>query len=72
MMSVDMSGAIIPKDISICPEVEQIARQIDHFTRELVRVDLPSVLSVALKSSLLSNQESFATIVDMSESPIQT
>ena len=35
-MAVDMSGAIIPKDISICSVVEEIARQIDHFTRELV------------------------------------
>ena len=58
-MAVNMSGAIIPKDISICSVVEEIARQIDHFTRELVRVDLPSVLSVALKSSLLSNQDEF-------------
>ena len=51
--------------------------QIQPLTEEMgpgspVRVDLPSVLSVALKSSLLSNQESFATIVDMSENPIQT
>ena len=35
-MSVDMLGAIIPKDISICLVVQEIARQIDHFTRELV------------------------------------
>ena len=35
-MSVDMLGAIIPKDISICSVVEEIARQIDHFTREPV------------------------------------
>ena len=34
-MSVDMLGAIIPKDISICLVVQEIARQIDHFTREL-------------------------------------
>ena len=53
-MSVDMLGAIIPKDISICFVVQEIARQIDHFTRELV--DLP-VFSVALKSPLLSNQD---------------
>ena len=55
-MSVDMLGAIIPKDISICSVVQEIARQIDHFTRELV--DL-SVFSVALKSPLLSNQDEF-------------
>ena len=48
-MSVDMLRAIIPKDISICLVVQEIARQIDHFTRELV--DL-SVFSVALKSPL--------------------
>ena len=39
-----MLGAIIPKDISICSVIEEIARQIDHFTRE--PVDLP-VFSVA-------------------------
>ena len=55
-MSVDMLGAIIPKDISICLVVQEIARQIYHFTRELV--DL-SVFSVALKSPLLSNQDEF-------------
>ena len=55
-MSIDMLGAIIPKDISICFVVQEIARQIDHFTRELV--DL-SVFSVALKSPLLSNQDEF-------------
>ena len=31
-MSVDMLGAIIPKDISICLVVQEIARQIDHFS----------------------------------------
>ena len=36
-MSVDMLGAIIPKDISICLVVQEIARQIDHFTRERAR-----------------------------------
>ena len=56
-MSVDMLGAIIPKDISICLVVQEIARQIDHFTRELV--DFASVFSVALKSPLLSNQDEF-------------
>ena len=35
-MSVDMLGAINPKDISICLVVQEIALQIDHFTRELV------------------------------------
>ena len=49
-MAVNMSGAIIPKDISICSVVEEIARQIDHFTRELPDF---SVFSVALKSPLL-------------------
>ena len=34
-MAVDMLGAISPKGISICSAVEEIARQIDHFTREL-------------------------------------
>ena len=52
-MSVDMLGAIIPKDISICLVVQEIARQIDHFTLELVD------FSVALKSPLLSNQDEF-------------
>ena len=56
IMAVDMSGAIIPKDISICSVVEEIARQIDHFTRELARL---SVSSVTLKSPLLSNQDDF-------------
>ena len=37
IMAVNMSGAIIPKDISICSVVEEIARQIDHFTRERAR-----------------------------------
>ena len=54
-MAVDMLGAIIPKDISICSVVEEIARQIDLFTRERTR----SVFSVALKSPLLSNQDEF-------------
>ena len=63
-MPVDMLGAIIPKDISICLVVQEIARQIDHFTRELVD------FSVALKSPLLSNQDDFATIFDAYESQI--
>jgi len=37
-MAVDMLGAVIPKDISICSVVEEIARQIDHFTRERARL----------------------------------
>ena len=58
-MSVDMLGAIIPKDISICL-VEEIARQIDHFTRELVYLCvIVPVFSVALKSPSLSNQDEF-------------
>ena len=61
-MSVDMLGAIImiPKDISIRLVVQEIARQIDHFTRELVdSVTCVPVFSVALKSPLLSNQDEF-------------
>ena len=38
IMAVDMLGAVIPKDISICSVVEEIARQIDHFTREWARL----------------------------------
>ena len=34
IMSVDMLGAIIPKDISICLVVQEIARQIEHFTSD--------------------------------------
>ena len=37
IMSVNMVGAIFPKDISICSVVQEIARQIDHFTRERAR-----------------------------------
>ena len=43
-MSVDMLGAIIPKDISICLVVQEIARQIDHFTFGLWRVCFPPCL----------------------------
>ena len=57
VMSVNMVGAIFPKDISICSVVQEIARQIDHFARELV--DFASVFNVALKSPLLSNQGEF-------------
>ena len=38
-MAVNMSGAIIPKDISICLVVQEIARQIDHFTFGLIPVN---------------------------------
>ena len=34
IMSVNMVGAIFPKDISICSVAQEIARQIDLFTRE--------------------------------------
>ena len=37
IMSVNMVGAIFPKDISTCAVVQEIARQIDHFTRERAR-----------------------------------
>ena len=38
-MSVDMLGAIIP-NTSICSVVQEMARQIDHFIRELVELTL--------------------------------
>jgi len=38
-MSVDMLGAIIP-NISICSVVQEMARQINHFIRELVELTL--------------------------------
>ena len=63
-----MSGAIIPKDISICSVVEEIARQIDHFTRELARLRLFSVWHSRVHYS--ATKTSFATIFDVSESPI--
>ena len=40
IISVNMVGAIFPKDISICSVVQEIARQIDHFIRELVELTL--------------------------------
>ena len=46
IMSVNMVGAIFPKDISICSVVQEIARQIDHFTRELVDLTLWSLEGV--------------------------
>ena len=67
-MAVNMSGAIIPKDISICSVVEEIARQIDHFTRELARLRLFSVWHSRVHYS--ATRTSFATIFDVSESPI--
>ena len=67
-MAVNMSGAIIPKDISICSVVEEIARQIDHFTRELVDLCLFSVWHSRVHYS--ATRTSFATIFDAYESPI--
>ena len=67
-MAVDMLGAIIPKDISICSVVEEIARQIDHFTRELVDLCLFSVWHSRVHYS--ATRTSFATIFDVSESSI--
>ena len=37
IMSVNVVGAIFPKDITICSVVQEIARQIDLFTRERAR-----------------------------------
>ena len=67
-MAVNMSGAIIPKDISICSVVEEIARQIDHFTCERARLCLFSVWHSRVHYS--ATRTSFATIFDVSESPI--
>ena len=67
-MSVDMLGAIIPKDISICLVVQEIARQIDHFTRELVDLCLFSVWHSRVHYS--ATRTSFATMFDAYESPI--
>ena len=63
-----MLGAVIPKDISICSVVEEIARQIDHFTRERARLCLFSVWHSRVHYS--ATRTSFATIFDVSESPI--
>ena len=63
-----MSGAIIPKDISICSVVEEIARQIDHFTRERARLCLFSVCHSRVHYS--ATRTIFATIIDVSESSI--
>ena len=61
-MAVDMLGAIIAKGISICSVVEEIARQIDHFTRELARLRLFSVWHSRVHYSA-TKTTSFATIM---------
>ena len=66
MMSVDMLAATIPKDISICSVVQEIARQIDHFTRELVALRLFSAWHSGVHYS--ETRTSFSTIFDASES----
>ena len=63
-MAVDRPGAIIQKGISICPVVEEIARQIDHFTRERARLVWHSRVHYS------ATRTSFATIFDVSENPI--
>ena len=63
-MPVDMLGAIIPKDISICLVVQEIARQIDHFTRELVDLRLFSVWH-SLRVHYAATRTSFATITEL-------
>ena len=68
IMSVDMLGAIVPKHISICSVVEEIARQIDHFTCERARLCLFSVWHSRVHYS--ATRTSFATIFDAYESPI--
>ena len=68
VMSVNMVGAIFPKDISICSVVQEIARQIDHFTRELDQLVDFSVWHSRVHYS--ATKTSFATIFDVSESPI--
>ena len=67
-MAVNMSGAIIPKDISICSVVAEIARQIDHFTRERARLCLFSVWHSRVHYS--ATRTRFATIFDAYESPV--
>jgi len=49
-------GLVIIQRTSLFSVVQEIARQIDHFTHALVGLRL---LSVALKSPLLSNQNDF-------------
>jgi hypothetical protein len=68
IMSVNMVGAIFPKDISICSVVQEIARQIDHFTRELDQLVDFSVWHSRVHYS--ATRTSFATIFDVPESLI--
>ena len=63
-----MLGAIIPKHISICSMVQEIARQIDHFIRDLVDFCLFSVWHSRVHYS--AKRTIFATIFDVSQSPI--
>ena len=63
-----MVGAILPKDISICSVVQEIARQIDHFTRELDQLVDFSVWHSRVHYS--ATRTSFATIFDVPESLI--
>ena len=63
IMSVDMLGAIILKDIPICLVVQEIARQSDHFDLCLFSVWHSRVHYSATRTS-------FATIFDAYESPI--
>jgi len=67
-MSVDMAGAIFPKDIFICSVVQEIARQIDHFTREPDKLVDFSVWHSRVHYS--ATRTSFAAIFDVPESPI--
>ena len=74
-----MLGAVIPKDISICSVVEEIARQIDHFTRERARLcqcGTQESITQQLgrgggeEEEFIRTRTIFATIFDVSESPI--
>ena len=67
IMSVDMLGAIVPKHISICSVVQEIARQIDHFTR-CRDLCLFSVWHSRVHYS--AARTSFATIFDAYEGPV--
>ena len=68
IMSVDMVGAIFSKDISISSVVQEIARQIDQFTRELDQLVDFSVWHSRVHYP--ATRTSFATIFDVTESPI--
>ena len=68
IMSFDMLEAIIPKGISICSVVQEIARQIDDFTSELVDLRLFWVWHSRVHYS--ATRTIFATIFEVSESPI--